>query len=190
MSRLGAAGAWHIPPVPSSPGDTAASTPALQQGWAPLLTRWFNWFLGEKAEELQQTSLLTQWMHAACAPALHGCSQHSSPHAWGRHDALRLLAGTGTLAEGSAGGPTDGYRGVQVAASSNCHLLVKNSSQEGSRFHTKPWPWAFRDACKGYGPVRGEASTQGDRASPTGCPQSQCDALTGLLNHLLTKPQG
>lgn len=52
------AGAWHVVPVPSSPGDTAASPPVLQRGRAPLLARRFNWFTGEKAEELQQTSLL------------------------------------------------------------------------------------------------------------------------------------
>lgn len=63
-----------------------------------------------------------------------------------------------------------------MAVSSDCHLLAKGSSRERGR--VLQWAWAFGDAHKGYGPVQGEgthreAGPQGDRASPTRCPQSQ-----------------
>lgn len=64
------------------------------------------------------------------------------------------------------------------AVSSGCHLLAKSSRWELGRVSHRAPAWVFRDAHEGYGPVQGEAThsgagPQGDRVSPTRCPQPQ-----------------
>lgn len=115
------AGAWHVLPVPSSPGDTAAS---LQRGWAPVLAHWSNWFAGRKQRS---------------------CSRHDrrhiavpSPPAWAALPSCcwKRLNWEYWEPEGQ-GHPghrcAQLWQGVWVAVSSGCHLLAETSSQECGR---------------------------------------------------------
>lgn len=173
------AGAWHVLPVPSSPCDTAASPPLPQQARAPLLAHWFNWFSGEKAEEMQQTPPLTRRTSPAPRTWTAAPSPASPPAA---------LAEAELVALGAQGaGSVQPWPGAQVAVSSHCHLLANRSTQKGDKVPQRARAWAFGVAHKGYGPVQGKGTTPGCHGithplapvTDTSC----YDILTAVFDH-------
>lgn len=120
------AGAWHVLPVPCSPGDTAAS---LQRGWAPVLAHWSDWFAGRKRRSCSRhdTRHIAVPSPPAGAALPSRCWERLNWDCWkpegqghSAHRCVQLC------------------QGAPVAVSSDCHLLARTSSEKVAEAQAEP----------------------------------------------------